>query len=343
MSNTSYAVSAKARSKYGRFLSDRDYESLLACQSVPEVMVYLKAHTHFACALSQVNERDVHRGWLEILLRQYRFNEIYSLCRYDSGVGAGFSDYVVKKAEAEQIIRYLILLNSNSTEKFIYQYPAFLSKHAEIDFNQIASAHDYDEFLRVLEKSSYYDILKNYKPDEKGRLPISEIEDRLYYNISAYMLEFIKKKTGGDEYRELNEIFSRLNDLSIISRIIRMKKYYQIPSQVIREKMREEFGSLSPKLITRMCEAETVEEVYKILGGTHYGRLYERLGGTGADIGSKVQYNIAKKYLHFSDNPSVVMISFILLSETELKNVISLIEGVRYQVDPKVIQSLLIR
>ena len=75
MSTTSYAVSAKARSKYGRFLTDRDYASILACQSVPEVMVYLKSHTHYASVLSEVNERDVHRGRLEMLLRQYLFNE----------------------------------------------------------------------------------------------------------------------------------------------------------------------------------------------------------------------------------------------------------------------------
>ena len=90
MSTTSYAVSAKARSKYGRFLTDRDYASILACQSVPEVMVYLKSHTHYASVLSEVNERDVHRGRLEMLLRQYLFNEFDTLCRYDSSVSAGF-------------------------------------------------------------------------------------------------------------------------------------------------------------------------------------------------------------------------------------------------------------
>ncbi len=37
------------------------------------------------------------------------------------------------------------------------------------------------------------------------------------------------------------------------------------------------------------------------------------------------------------------MISFMFLSEIELMNVISLIEGIRYQLDQKTIQSLLIR
>ena len=344
MSTTSYAVSAKARSKYGRFLSDRDYENLLACQSVPEVMVYLKSHTHFAAALDDVNERDVHRGRLEILLRQYEFGEIDSLCRYDSGISAGFSSYVVEKAETEQIIRYLILLNSNAPEKFIFQYSAFLSKHTELDFNKVANARDYNEFLTALERTSYYEILKDFRPDEKGRLPVSQIENRLYTRISKRLLELINKKTKGDERRELTEIFRKLNDYSMVSRIIRMKGYYQLSPEVIKENMQPEYGTISPKLIEQMCEAESTEEVFQILHTTRYGKLFDRLGYTGeGDIGPKVEYSIAKRYLHFSDNPSVVMVAFMLLSDTELENVISLIEGIRYQVDPKVIQSLLIR
>ena len=115
MSSTSLAVLTKARAKFGKQLKERDYSNLLACQSVPEVMVYLKTHTHFAKVLSDVNERDVHRGRLEMLLRQQNFNEFDSLCRYDSDVSTGFSRYVIARIEAEQILRFLILMSSNST------------------------------------------------------------------------------------------------------------------------------------------------------------------------------------------------------------------------------------
>ena len=117
MSATSYAVLAKARAKYGRFMTDKDYSSILACQSVAEVMVYLKSHTHYASVLSDVNERDVHRGWLELLLRQYLFNEFDSLCHYDSGVSAGFSRYVIEKTEVEQIIRFLKIGRASCRER----------------------------------------------------------------------------------------------------------------------------------------------------------------------------------------------------------------------------------
>lgn len=344
MSNTSYAVSAKARSKYGRFLSDSDYTNILACRSVAEVMVYLKSHTHFASILSDVNERDVHRGHLEILLRQYQFNVLDSLCRYDTGMGTGFSRFVVERSEVGQLVRFLILLNSNSTEKFLFQYPAFLSKHTELSFERIAAARDYDEFLRALEHTQYHELLSAFRPDEKGRLPVSEIENKLYTRMTMHLLEYTAKKTRGEEQRELTEIFHRLNDYSIVSRIIRLKQYYHMPPEVIKANMLPEYSSISPKIINLMCEAESAEEIRQILRGTRYGKLFEKIGYSGGgDIGSIVQYRLARRYLHFSSNPSVVLIAFIFLSETELMNVICLIEGIRYQVDPKIIQSLLIR
>lgn len=344
MSSTSYAVLAKARAKYGKFLTDRDYSNILACQSVAEVMVYLKSHTHYASVLSEVNERDVHRGRLELLLRQYLFNEFDSLCRYDSSVSSGFSEYYIEKTEVEQIIRFLILLNSNSTEKFIFQFPAFLSKHSELDVNKLANAHDYDEFLSSLEKTPYYDILKVFKPDEKGRLPVSDMENKLYTNVLKHMLELIDKKTMGSERKELLSLFRTINDYGIFSRILRLKKYYDLPPEVIKTNMDSIFCSLSPKLIDKMCEAQSSAEVFQIMQSTGSGRMIGKIGYNYAgDISPRVQHKLAKKNIHFSNNPSVVMISFMFLSETELMNVISLIEGIRYQLDQKTIQSLLIR
>lgn len=343
MSNTSYAVLAKARAKYGKFLSDRDYASLTACQSVTEVMVYLKSHTHFASALSDVNDRDVHRGRLEQLLRQYLFDEFDSLCRYDSGISAGFSRYFVEKTEVEQIIRFLVLLNSNSTDKFIFQFPAFLSKHTEIDVNALANARDYNEFLAALSNTSYYELLKDYAPDEKGRLPVSQMEDVLYGHILRHMTELIRKKTKGSEQHELLTMFRTISDYSIFSRILRLKKYYQLSPEVIRANMLTEFSSLNPKIVDKMCEAQSSGEVFQIMQSTGCGRLIGKIGYKYAsDITPRVKYRLAKKNIHFSNNPSVVMISFMFLSETELMNVISLIEGVRYQHDPKTIMSMII-
>lgn len=47
-SMSSNAILAKARTMYGRRLTDKDYEDLLACKTVPEVANYLKNETVYS-------------------------------------------------------------------------------------------------------------------------------------------------------------------------------------------------------------------------------------------------------------------------------------------------------
>lgn len=343
MSNTSFAVLTKARAKFGKRLTEKDYTSLLACQSVAEVMSYLKSNTHYSAALRDINERDVHRGRLEALLRQNLFYEFDSLCRYDSSVSSGFSQYVIETIEAEQIIRFLVLLNSNSTEKFIYQFPAYFSKHTEIDINRLANAKNYDEFLKVLSDSPFYDILKSSSPDEKGRLHISEIENKLYDFVFSNLLGVINKQTKGSERQELKSFFFTINDYNIFSRILRLKKYYNLSPDAIKSNLLLQYSDINPKAIDMMCRAESSAEVFSIMQSTHNGKLIDKIGYVYAsDISPRVKYRLARKNMHFSNNPSVVMLSYMFVSETELMNVVSLIEGIRYKLDSKLIQSLLI-
>ena len=92
-----------------------------------------------------------------------------------------------------------------------------------------------------------------------------------------------------------------------------------------------------------MCRAESSAEVFSIMQSTHNGKLIDKIGYVYAsDISPRVKYRLARKNMHFSNNPSVVMLSYMFISEIELMNVVSLIEGVRYRLDTKLIQSLLI-
>lgn len=343
MSNTSFAVLTKARAKFGKRLTEKDYNSLLSCQSVAEVLSYLKSYTHYSSALNDINERDVHRGRLEALLRQNLFYEFDSLCRYNSSVSSGFTQYVIDTIEVQQIIRFLILLHSNSTEKFIYQFPAYFSKHTEIDFNKLANAKNYDEFLKILSSSHFYDILKKYKPDEKGRLHIADIENDLTEYVFSNLMNTVNSTTKGQEQRELRSLLCSINDYNIFSRILRLKKYYNLNADEIKENLLLGICDISPRLIDMMCKAETSSEVFAIMQRTHTGKLIDKIGYVYAsDISPRIKYRLSRKNMHFSNQPSVILISYMFVSEIELMNVVTLIEGIRYNLDTKVIESLLI-
>ena len=328
MSKTSFAVLTKARSKFGNRLTEKDYQSLLACQSVGEIMSYLKNNTHYSKALTDVSEREIHRGRLEAL----------------SSVSSGLSSYIISTLEVEQIIRFLILLSSNSTDKFIYQFPGYISKHTEIDVNKLANAKNYEEFLNATQSSQFYDILKQFSPDEKNRLPISDIENKLYNLVFGKLTKLIKATTKGQEKHELINFFFTINDYNIFSRILRLKKYYKLSPDDIKANLLLDYTNLSEKTVEMMCKAESSGEIFSIMQNTHNGRLIDKIGYVYAsDISPRVKYRLAKKNMHFSNNPSVVMISYIFVAETELMNIVTLIEGTRYELDNKLTQSLLIK
>lgn len=343
MSSTSFAVLTKARAKFGKRLTEKDYNNLLNSNSVAEVMSYLKSYTHYSEALRDINERDVHRGRLETLLRQQLFYEFDSLCRYDSKMSTGFSAYVISKNETEQIMRFLTLLNTSSTEKYIYQYPTYFSKHTELDLQKLALARNYDEFLAVLSGTKYAHIFSKYKPDENNLLPISDIENDLYTFIFSNLKKAIKTKTNGTERKELLHLFNVIHDYNNFSRILRLKKYYNLTPEQIKNNLIYPFSTISEKTLDRMCRAESSGEIFSIMQETHTGKLIEQIGYVYAsDISPRVKYKLARKNMYFSNNPSVVMISFMFVAEAELMNIITLIEGTRYKLDTKKIQSLLI-
>ena len=343
MSNTSFAVLTKARAKFGKSLTEKDYNALLSCQNVTEVLSYLKSNTHYSSALNDINERDVHRGRLESLLRQNLFYEFDSLCRYNSSMSSGFTQYVIETIEVQQIVRFLILLHSNSTEKFIYQFPAYFSKHTEFDINKLANTKSYEEFLNVLSSSPFYNILKKYSPDEKGRLHIADIENDLTEYVFSNLMNTVNTQTSGQEQRELRSLLCSINDYNIFTRILRLKKYYNLSPNEIKDNLLLGICDISPKTINKMCEAENSNEIFSIMKKTHTGRLISKIGYVyDSDITPRVKYRLARKNMRFSNQPSVVMISYVFFSEIELMNVITLIEGIRYKLDTKTIESLLI-
>lgn len=176
-----------------------------------------------------------------------------------------------------------------------------------------------------------------------GRLHISDIENKLYDYIYSNMMDIINKKTKGKEREELTSFFYTVNDYNIFSRILRLKKYYNLSPEAIKSNLLLNYCDISPKAIDMMCRAESSAEVFSIMQSTNNGRLIDKIGYVYAsDISPRVKYRLARKNMYFSNNPSVVMLSYMFVSETELMNVVTLIEGTRYKLDSKLIQSLLI-
>ncbi len=340
--DSSAAVITKARAKYGKRLKEKDYKALLKCSNVASVVSYLKAHTKYADVLSKLNENEVHRGQVETLLKQKVFYDFDSLCRYEMSEGSPFSEFIIRRYEIEQLVHFLLLLSCNKQEQYIFALPSYFNKHTDIDLYKLSACKDFDSFINTLKKGEYQQILKNFAPDKDGIIDIAGAEDAL--NIYSYkeLYSAIAKRKSKKQKENLIKLCDYVNDFCNISRILRLKKYYNMDEQTIKSHLMP-FGSIKQKTLDDMCQAKDIDEVFDIIATTRIGKRIKQMSIEKEEqLSIKSRYNMCKRLLYYSSDPAVVLLSYMYVSEAELKNIITIVEGVRYNCSPEQIDSMLI-
>lgn len=329
-SKSENAVLAKARAMYGRCLKDNDYRMLCDCRTVTELASYLKTRTFYGKALKNLAEGEIHRGQLEALLRQELYNDINALGRYTSDRSVDFSAFIISKLEIEQIIRFLMLLNTDRPEEYAYSLPLSFDKLTNISLVEMAKARSFEELLETLRGTKYHAILKEYAPRKVERIQIARIERALNVNNYASAIEAMSSKGGKTEQKELSDAFNSMLDFENLSRILRLKKYYGFSPEEIKA-MLIPYGRLSSRSLSELCEAQTVEEVFQRAKATYMGRTIRRLPYNDSRRTTDALVNIyCKHHLRLSPNPTIVMISYVYLKEIELHNIVNIIEATRY-------------
>lgn len=340
---SSNVILAKARAMFGRRLREEDYEAMIKCRTVGELAAYLKKNTRYAEPLATVNETTVHRGYLEVLLRRQLFHDYASLCRYELSVGEHFSDYIIEKGEIEQIIHCLRLLGAGRAHEYLFSLPVFYTRYMRFDLFALSKVNTYEELLAVLKGTPYASILAHFTP-EPGRLPdFTAIENALYTHFYQSVYDIIDRHAPRSTRSELRELFGGLIDLQNISHILRLKRYYAAGPDYIRSVLLPFRYRLSQKQLEALLAAPTAQEALRTLRDSAYGKLLGEFSAeTIDDAAGRMNFAHCLRKLRFSTHPSVVMLSYLALTEIELDNVTNIIEGIRYQLSPKEIGGMLV-
>ena len=119
--NSSSAITAKVRSRYGRRLRYKDYQAMAKCESVGDVVRYLKTYTHFQDYLDKVSN-DIHRGNLENILHERQFERFLTLCKYNSG-NSPVTSYIIRRSEINQLMKFITLLSINRPQEYLFSLP----------------------------------------------------------------------------------------------------------------------------------------------------------------------------------------------------------------------------
>ncbi len=339
---SSNVVLAKARTKYGKRLTLADYNELLKCRTVGEVAGYLKNHTVYSRALAGVVENEVHRGELEGRLKQKLVEDYMALCKYEVEVDRNFSMSFIQRDEIHYLLLAVLRLNSGQAETEDNFFPPYLLRKSTISLHALARAKSVDDLKQVIKNTPYEKLAEPFLSETEKRIDYTELENVLYRYLFSAITQTIKEHFIGEPRKELLNIYQAYLDLNNYVRIVRMRVEYGVDPEHTKKALLPT-GAFSEDFLNKMAQGSTEEEIQTVFEHTEIGRKAVKMRHVYLDeIPARMNYQLCRHYIDFSIYPPVVLISFIFLSETEIANIVTIIEGKRYQLAPEEIRELLI-
>lgn len=336
--NPASAIIAKIKTKYGKRLTEKDFRAMVKCESVGEVVQYLKSYTHYQVFLDKVSN-DIHRGNLEQLIRERQFEELLTLCKYNQG-DTPVTKYILRSTEISELMKFITLLSIGRPREYIFSLPLYFTQHTDLALEKLSSIHSHKELVSVLERTDYADILRQFPPDDNGDYDLAAIEDALENDNLDQLYTDIGSIKNKKDRNELIKLFDTLSDYQNYSRIIRLKKNYHLSNDEIRKHLLR-YGKLTGKNLDRILSKEEYEEIREELKRTGVGKKAKTIDAD-SEMAVQGSFEMCRRQLYFSTNPEIVLLAYRIVSLTELNNVIAVVEGVRYQIEPDKILEILI-
>lgn len=344
MSSASTAVLVKSRAKFGKRLTDKDYDDLLSCRSMGDIVTYLKSNTHYNVSLEGIHEAAVHRGNLEALLKRSMYDDFANLCSFERSVGEHYFEYLLLKSEIDQLLLFFRYFTAGTPQSFPFALPDFFKHSSKLNVAELTHAKSFNEIMNILKPTRFYKVLIPFKPRSENDPPdftlMESALDRYLYDQTK---KLCKKYFSGNTQKELMTIFGAQAELDNIRRIYRSKKYYDTTADELKALMNEQRLYLTKRALNDLLEAKDEKDVISLLKKTRYRLSLEKYEYLYIDdFARRFIFGYCRKKMHFSKEPAVVMASAINLSETEIYNITNIIEGKRYGVERDVIKAMLI-
>ena len=334
-------VNAKCRAMYARLLKRADYERLLSMKSVSQIGVYLKKQTPYAYVMRRIDENDIHRGQLEQVFKRSLFYDYERLMKF---MRDGCRTAVRAMFESHEIDDLKLAIGSicSDHEQFISEEDlSFVSNYSEFPADAVIGADTMDKLVANLRHTRYYKPLLPFASAESPEyIKIDRALNLLNYQVK--MKAFMNAPGGANRQIAVSQYGARV-DIDNILYIYRIKRLHSLPAADIMSYLMPCRHMISSRELYEMAECGSHEELTALIGRTKYGRLFPKgREDEWETLHSEHFYQMNKMNIRRQDAEMGVALAYLYLKEVDIRNIIMIIEGVRYSLPAAKIASFLI-
>lgn len=326
------AVYAKVKSLYGKRLRYKEYNELLSLRSVNEVAEYLKTKTSYSEifeGLTQPNEWQ--RSQLENLLFNKLYNDLKSIIRFQKAAGSNLYEYFILKYDTAQLTEVLSSLETKNND-YLFNFPVFYNERSHLDLYALAQAKQEEDILNAAEGTVYYRVLRDAITTYRVTKNLTAVQSAFRNFLDAEFIKLVagKKKKKISEKNALGNLYKTMKDVHLVKVLFRLQRFSV--SEDIRSSVKNPvLTQFTDRQLKDMLAATDSEALRKAVEKTYLAPIvkdnqYEDVFHAADEYLASVMARTVGR----SQDAGAVMFAYVFACENEIKNIIHIIEGIRY-------------
>ncbi len=337
------AVITKMRAMYTGILKKSDYDTLMSMTRVGDIVRWLKTSPGYGSALSQVSDTSVHRNVLESAFDNALIDDAAKLRHMLGRNGRAMLTVLMTRLEIRMLKRILraVYTGTPVPERNIYRLYSrkTYSSNRYLDPYKCIRAKDFAQLVEALRGSGYDKVIEPYVQGEiKSTFNMEEALDEYYFKT---VLSSAKKYLTKGDYNITKNFFDTEADVENILWIYRYKKYYDLSEEEIMTRLLPAGKKLKPAHIKRIAEAD-INEFEQAVSETGYKWLFTKGEFHWDSSVSDYLCDMFKSETKRGEYSFASIVAYFFLKEIDIQNIITIVEGVRYGMEPRRIEEYLI-
>lgn len=325
-------IAAKVRAMERWRIKDGQFREMAALETVPEAVEYLRRFLPYREIFQELEDGDLHRGNIEQRLNLSQYRDFAKLYKFANIRQRRFMDLYFMHYEISIIKTCLRnAVGHREQRQDLSVFKVFFERHSKIDLILLSQSGSVEDFVGNLKGSPYHEPLSLML--QRGRASLPDLEtalDMLYFKTIWKIKE---KYLSKEERGILVQCFGTRMDMLNLEWIRRSKKFYRLSAGEIYAMMIPIHLHLTKGEITKMAEAETMDQLYEMIRGSWYGRLDVIRSQEQPDL-DHIIYEIVDRIYQTTrrkDPYSIAILnSYLYFKEREVAGIIHTIEQIRY-------------
>lgn len=334
------AVNTKLLAMQSRLLKEEDYIRLIEAPNLESQIHYLNTETHFAGRLDTAIRVDE----AELAMNRKRHSDLSKLQYYFHAKYKRFYEALLLRFEIEEIKLILRGIRSKEDMELLMLQSILLDKlgdsHPIYQFDKTTTLPEYIDRLKT---TPYYEALIPYATEDSPRtlFYMEMVLDRYYFQE----LQEAAKGLDKEDRKIVADNLGKDIDMKNIEFIYRGKKFYDLlPQEMINLAIPGGF-LLDHKDIRALSESD-MSDFEKKVRQTRYAFLFDSKEDVDLEMFRNLkrdQFADYRKHLHATEKDIMLLLTFLHLTEFEIRDIVAILEGKRYRMEKREINTFLIR